>query len=82
MICDGPAYQGWPALAFPRTWRTKSSIISRAQSQESRRYIQRHEFITERKEALDRWGAHVMSIVDKVAFERGKLSMAALALSA
>ena len=43
---------------------------------------QRHEFITERKEALDRWGAHVMSIVDKVAFEHGKLSMVALALSA
>lgn len=28
---------------------------------------QRHEFIAERKEALDRWAAHVTSIVDKVA---------------
>ena len=38
---------------------------------------QRHEFLLERKEALDRWGAHVTSILAKAANELGKLQTAA-----
>jgi integrase len=34
---------------------------------------QRHEFLAERKQALDRWGAHVASILAKAASELGKL---------
>jgi integrase len=33
---------------------------------------QRHEFLLERKEALDRWGAHVASILAKAANELGR----------
>ena len=38
---------------------------------------QRHEFLAERKEALDRWGVHVASILAKAASELGKLRTAA-----
>ncbi|MGD0420665.1 MAG: tyrosine-type recombinase/integrase [Xanthobacteraceae bacterium] len=38
---------------------------------------QRHEFLSERKDALDRWGAHVASILAKAARELGKLRTAA-----
>jgi hypothetical protein len=33
---------------------------------------QRHAFLLERKEALDRWGAHVASILAKAANELGR----------
>jgi integrase len=38
---------------------------------------QRHEFFCERKDALERWGAHVAKIVKKALGERGKAKIAA-----
>jgi hypothetical protein len=38
---------------------------------------QRHEFLHERKEALERWGAHVTKIVKEALGERGRANRAA-----
>jgi integrase len=38
---------------------------------------QRHEFLRERKDALDRWGAHVAKIVKEALGERGRAKRAA-----
>jgi integrase len=38
---------------------------------------QRHEFLRERKDALERWGGHVAKILEKVPGERGRATKAA-----
>jgi hypothetical protein len=37
---------------------------------------QRHDFLHERKDALERWGAHVANIVKKASGERRKIRAA------
>jgi integrase len=38
---------------------------------------QRHEFLRERKDALERWGAHVAKILEEALGERGRTTKAA-----
>ena len=61
-ICGERSFPAWPGWECRRTLRTRSSIIKQARFLELQPSISGM-ILLERKEALDRWGAHVGEIV-------------------
>jgi len=70
MICAGPVYPGWLGSGSHLMLPTRFLTTSLARSREFAAVYQRHEFLAERQEALERWGTHVDRIVGDEAGER------------
>ena len=72
MTCAEPAYPAWPGWVADKILNHQSGTISGVAA-----VYQRHEFLAERRTALDLWGAHIGQLIGETHDRRMDLKIVA-----